>query len=114
MVRLARGVGALGAAFKITGDRRYADAAVIHLRAWFVTPATRMTPSLLYSQAILGSVTIDATSRVLDRRSARRGRAIPVVAAVVVLLAPTALAIPTAAMTAWTKTSVNRNAIDRA
>jgi hypothetical protein len=27
---------------------------------------------------------------------------------------PTALAIPTAAMTAWTKTSVNRKAIDRA
>jgi len=57
MVRLARGVGALGAAFKMTGDRKYADAAAAHLRAWFVTPATRMNPSLLYSQAILGSVT---------------------------------------------------------
>jgi Alginate lyase len=57
MVRLSRGVGALGAAFKITGDRKYADAAAAHLRAWFVTPATRMNPSLLYSQAILGSVT---------------------------------------------------------
>jgi hypothetical protein len=57
MVRLARGVGALGAAFKITGDRRYADHAVRHLRAWFVSPDTRMNPSLLYSQAILGSVT---------------------------------------------------------
>jgi hypothetical protein len=57
MVRLARGVGALGAAFKMTGDRKYADAAASHLRAWFVDPATRMTPSLLYSQAILGSVT---------------------------------------------------------
>ena len=54
MVRLSRGVGALGAAFKITGDRKYADHAVAHLRAWFVTPATRMNPSLLYSQAILG------------------------------------------------------------
>ena len=57
MVRLSRGVGALGAAFRITGDRKYADAAAAHLRAWFVTPATRMNPSLLYSQAILGSVT---------------------------------------------------------
>jgi len=57
MVRLSRGVGALGAAFKITGDRRYADAALKHLRAWFVDPATRMNPSLRYSQAILGSVT---------------------------------------------------------
>ncbi len=57
MVRLSRGVGALGAAFKITGDRKYADAALRHLRAWFVDPATRMNPSLLYSQAILGSVT---------------------------------------------------------
>lgn len=57
MVRLARGVGALGAAFKLSGDRKYADAAARHLRAWFVDPATRMNPSLLYSQAILGSVT---------------------------------------------------------
>jgi hypothetical protein len=57
MVRFARGVGALGAAFKLTGERRYADAAAAHLRAWFVTPETRMNPSLLYSQAILGSVT---------------------------------------------------------
>ena len=57
MVRLARGVGALGAAFKMTGDRKYADAAVAHLRAWFVTPETRMNPSLRFSQAILGSVT---------------------------------------------------------
>ena len=57
MVRFARGVGALGAAFKMTGDRKYADAAVAHLRAWFVTPETRMQPSLRYSQAILGSVT---------------------------------------------------------
>lgn len=57
MVRLSRGVGALGAAFKITGDRAYADRALVHLRAWFVDPATRMNPSLLYSQAILGSVT---------------------------------------------------------
>jgi hypothetical protein len=57
LVRLGRGVGARGAAFKITGDRKYADHALAHLRAWFVTPETRMTPSLLYSQAILGSVT---------------------------------------------------------
>ncbi len=57
MVRLSRGVGALGAAFKITGDRAYADRALVHLHAWFVDPATRMNPSLLYSQAILGSVT---------------------------------------------------------
>ena len=57
MVRLARGVGALGAAYKITGDRKYADHALSHLRAWFVAPETRMNPSLLYSQAILGSVT---------------------------------------------------------
>jgi len=57
MVRLARGVGALGAAFKTTGDRKYAGHAVTHLRAWFVAPGTRMNPSLLYSQAIPGSVT---------------------------------------------------------
>jgi hypothetical protein len=84
VVRLARGVGALGAAFKITGRREYAQHAVRHLRAWFVEPATRMNPNLQYGQAILGLVTgrgvgiidtihlieVAATIEVLDRRGA--------------------------------------------
>jgi len=44
---------ALAAAFSLTKEERYAEQAVRHLRAWFVDPATRMTPSLLYAQTVL-------------------------------------------------------------
>ena len=54
MIRLSDIVGALASAHRLTGDQKYADAANIHLRAWFVSPDTRMTPALLYSQAIQG------------------------------------------------------------
>src|SRR5581483_9393476 len=39
-------VSALVSAYLITNDRKYADHAVDHLRAWFVNPDTRMNPSL--------------------------------------------------------------------
>jgi hypothetical protein len=45
-------VPALTAAFVLTSEARYAQQAVNHLRAWFIDPATRMTPSLLYAQTI--------------------------------------------------------------
>jgi hypothetical protein len=45
-------VPALTAAFVLTNEARYAQQAVTHLRAWFVNPATRMTPSILYAQTI--------------------------------------------------------------
>ena len=57
MVRLSLHVPALAAAYRITGDDRYARHAVQHLRDWFVNPATRMNPHLLYAQAIHGRVT---------------------------------------------------------
>lgn len=57
MLDMARDVGGLAAAWKVTREPRYAEGAVRHLRAWFVDPATRMNPSLLYSQAIHGRVT---------------------------------------------------------
>ena len=57
MVRLSVQVPALVAAWQLTRERRYADHAARHLRAWFVEPATRMNPHLLYSQAIQGRVT---------------------------------------------------------
>lgn len=57
MVRLSVQMPALTAAWAITKDRRYADAAARHLRAWFVDPATMMNPSLLYAQAIKGRFT---------------------------------------------------------
>ena len=54
MVRMSRIVAALAAAHRITGDEKYATRAVKHLKAWFVDDATRMTPHLLYAQAIKG------------------------------------------------------------
>jgi hypothetical protein len=47
-------VATLTAAYKITGDKKYADAAVKHLTAWFVNPDTMMNPNLEYAQAIHG------------------------------------------------------------
>ena len=57
MRRLSMDVPALVAAWKLTGEARYAEHAVRHLRAWFVDEATRMSPHLRYAQAIHGRVT---------------------------------------------------------
>jgi hypothetical protein len=48
---------ALCAAWKITKERRYADHAARHLRAWFLDDTTRMNPNLQYAQAIHGRTT---------------------------------------------------------
>jgi hypothetical protein len=57
MIRLSVMVPALAAAYKLTHDRKYSDAATRHLRAWFIDDATRMSPHLLYAQAIKGRFT---------------------------------------------------------
>lgn len=57
MRHLSQIVPALVAAYEITRDPRYARAAEMHLRAWFVDSATRMNPHLLYGQAIKGIAT---------------------------------------------------------
>ena len=57
MIRLSLVVPALAAAYKLTNDRKYADHAARHLRAWFVDDATRMNPNLQYAQAIQGRFT---------------------------------------------------------
>jgi len=54
--RLSMQVPALVAAWKLTGKEAYAAHALLHLKAWFLDPATRMNPSLLYAQAIQGRV----------------------------------------------------------
>ena len=54
LIRLSLLVPQLTAAWLLTHDRKYADHAVTHLRAWFVTPETRMNPNLQYAQAIYG------------------------------------------------------------
>jgi hypothetical protein len=53
LLNLSLYVPAFAAAFLLTNDPRYAQQAVAHLRAWFIDPATSMTPSILYGQTIL-------------------------------------------------------------
>jgi hypothetical protein len=54
LIRLSLHVPALTAAWLVTQDKRYAQHAALHLRAWFLDPATKMNPSLDYAQAIWG------------------------------------------------------------
>ena len=57
MRNLNQWVAALVAAYQVTGDEQYARQAMAHLNAFFLDPATRMNPNLLYAQAIKGIVT---------------------------------------------------------
>ena len=57
MVDLSKKVAALTAAYKLAGERKYADHALQYLRTWFTDPATSMVPNLMYGQAIKGRVT---------------------------------------------------------
>lgn len=57
MIRFSSIVGNLTSAYLLTKDRKYADAAMRHVRAWFMNEETYMRPSLLYAQAIKGVVT---------------------------------------------------------
>jgi hypothetical protein len=57
MIRMSLIVPALAAAYQITRERKYADHAAAHLRAWFMDDATSMNPNLQYAQAIQGRFT---------------------------------------------------------
>lgn len=52
--QLRDAVAALGAAYKINGEDRYAEKAAELLRVFFLDPATRMNPQLKYAQAVPG------------------------------------------------------------
>jgi hypothetical protein len=54
MIALSIQMPALTAAWRLTGQRKYAEHACAHLRAWFITPATRMNPNLEYAQGVHG------------------------------------------------------------
>jgi Alginate lyase len=54
VTQLRDAVAALAAAYKITGEDRYAAKAAELLRMFFLDPQTRMIPSLKYAQAIPG------------------------------------------------------------
>ncbi|HEY0623946.1 alginate lyase family protein [Sphingomonas sp.] len=53
LIRFGRVVPALATAWDLTGEARYAAAAIRHLRAWFIDPPTRMNPNLQHAQAII-------------------------------------------------------------
>jgi hypothetical protein len=57
MIRLSQISGALGSAYKITKDEKYAKLLIPHLQAWFIDENTKMNPNLLFGQAITGRVT---------------------------------------------------------
>lgn len=57
MIRFSKIIGALASAYKLTGDKKYARQAMVHLQAWFINEGTRMNPSLNFAQAIQGRFT---------------------------------------------------------
>jgi alginate lyase len=57
LMRLSVQVPALTAAWMVTGDKKYAEHAAVHLQAWFIDPKTMMYPHLRYAQAIHNLVT---------------------------------------------------------
>src|ERR1700749_2858131 len=54
MIALSIQMPVLTAAWLLTGRSSYGKLAGDHLRAWFVTPETRMNPSLQFAQAVIG------------------------------------------------------------
>jgi hypothetical protein len=52
--QLSDAVAALGAAYKITGDDKYAKKSAELLKVFFLDPQTRMNPNLQYAQAVPG------------------------------------------------------------
>ncbi len=54
MIALSIRMPALTAAWLLTGEKRYGERAREHVRAWFITPATRMNPNLEYAQGVKG------------------------------------------------------------
>ena len=57
MIRFSQISGALGSAYILTNDKKYADQLAIHLRTWFINENTMMNPNLLYAQAVKGIAT---------------------------------------------------------
>jgi hypothetical protein len=54
MITLSIQMPALTSAWLLTGERHYGESACNHLRAWFISPETRMNPNLEFSQGVHG------------------------------------------------------------
>lgn len=57
VIRFSKIIGALAAAYKISGQHKYVRQALKHAKAWLVDTSTWMRPNLLYAQAIHGRYT---------------------------------------------------------
>lgn len=64
---MASGVKTLALAYYFTGNERYAAHAALLLRTWFVDPATRMNPHMLYGQMWPGK-NLGRSEGILDTR----------------------------------------------
>lgn len=51
---MGKAVRTLGMAYHITGDERYAERALEHIRPWFINEKTRMNPRVRYAQFVPG------------------------------------------------------------
>lgn len=57
MIRFSNIVGNLTSAYLLTGDEKYLEPIMKHVRAWMIDENTRMNPNLKYAQAIKGITT---------------------------------------------------------
>jgi len=80
LLKLSVQMPCLAAAWKLTRDRRYAEHATAHLRAWFVDEPTRMNPNLQYAQAIHGKSTGRGTGVIDTIHLVEVARAVPAIA----------------------------------
>jgi hypothetical protein len=80
LMKLSVQVPALAAAWKLTKDKKYADHAAAHIRAWFVDEPTRMNPNLQFAQAIHGRFTGRGTGVIDTIHLVEVARAIPLLA----------------------------------
>ena len=109
LMRLSVEAPALAAAWKLTKERRYAEHAAAHLRAWFVTPETRVNPNLQYAQAIQGRSTGRGTGVIDTIHLVEVARAVPVIAEAGALSKAELAAVKGwfAEYTKWMRTSPN-------
>jgi hypothetical protein len=70
--RMSKNVNTLALAFYFTGDEQYARRAVEQIRVWFFDDATRMNPSLKFSQIVRGRESELKSSGVLEGDRLRR------------------------------------------
>lgn len=104
LLHFAIRVPALTAAFVLTKDERYATHAAAHLRAWFIDPATVMSPNLKFAQTKAKAGTPDGLVEAVHL--AEVAQSIPFLAATFAPADSTALSKWFAAYLDWLNTSV--------